>query len=282
MIAADPDTLAGFYEETLGFVRANQTLSMPTRDSTELRLGSQFIRLVRADPVGRPYPPNVASWNPLFQHIAIVVANMRRAYEHLSQQRGWKPISTSGPQVLPAASGGVSAFKFRDPEGHPLELIAFPAGCVPPQWQTMPADIYLGIDHSAISVSSTAESFAFYHTLGLTRSGGSLNIGREQAALDDVLEPKVEVTALTLAQATPHLELLCYRGNFDRRAGTQAINDVTATRLVLTIETRSTLQAICAMHSNALLSGPTMCEDVYCALLRDPDGHLIFLQTEKL
>ncbi len=138
MVCREPETLAGFYQ-ALGFVRAGRDLSPAVSDGVELRLGRQAIGLIRAQPGGRLYPADVAGWSPLFQHIAIVVADMTRACAHLAAIRGWKPISTSGPQMLPAASGGVSAFKFRDPEGHPLELIAFPAGSVPARWQTTSA-----------------------------------------------------------------------------------------------------------------------------------------------
>ncbi len=77
--------------------------------------------------------------------------------------------------------------------------------------------------------------------------------------LDDVPDAVVEVTALTSAHATPHVELLCYRGDFDRRVPAQAVNDATATRLVLTVEDRATLEAICAQVSSALLCGPELC-----------------------
>ena len=45
-----------------------------------MRLGKQEIALVGLKPPGRPYPIHVAGWNPLFQHIAIVVSNMATAY----------------------------------------------------------------------------------------------------------------------------------------------------------------------------------------------------------
>jgi catechol 2,3-dioxygenase-like lactoylglutathione lyase family enzyme len=287
MVCRDPEALVEFYR-ALGFTGSGR--GSAAAGDVELRLGRQAIRLLRAQPGGRLYPADVAGWSPLFQHIAIVVVDMTRAYAHLATIRGWKPISTSGPQVLPLTSGGVSAFKFRDPEGHPLELIAFPAGAVPARWQTtsqnfrsqdfQSQDLYLGIDHSAVSVSSTAASTEFYENLGLSRAAGSLNAGREQAALDDVSDPVVEVTALAPAQATPHVELLCYRGDFDRRVPTQAVNDATATRLVLTVESRATLEAICADRPGALLSAPALREKhLCCALLRDPDGHLICLET---
>jgi catechol 2,3-dioxygenase-like lactoylglutathione lyase family enzyme len=280
MVCRHPAALAEFYQAAFGFLRPGRGLPAAVSGAVELRLGRQIIRLIHAEPGGRRYPADVAGWSPLFQHIAIVVADMTRAYAHLSTIRGWQPISTAGPQLLPAASGGVSAFKFRDPEGHPLELIAFPPGAVPAQWQATPQDVCLGIDHSAVSVSSTAVSIDFYESLGLSRSGGSLNVGRKQAMLDDVPDPAVEVTTLAPAQATPHVELLCYRGDFDRRVPAQAVNDATATRLVLTVESRAALEAICADRLGALLSAPALREkNQYWALLRDPDGHLICVET---
>ena len=35
---------------------------------------------------------------------------------------GVQPISLNGPETLPERNGGVRAFKFRDPDDHPLEL----------------------------------------------------------------------------------------------------------------------------------------------------------------
>jgi catechol 2,3-dioxygenase-like lactoylglutathione lyase family enzyme len=280
MICGGLEALAEFYQAAFGFQRIGGGVPPAIRGGVELRLGGQTIRLIRAQPGGRCYPKDVAGWSPLFQHIAIVVADMARAHAHLSTIPGWTPISTSGPQILPVASGAVSAFKFRDPEGHPAELIAFPPGAVPSQWQTTSQAVCLGIDHSAVSVSSTAVSVDFYENLGLDRSGGSLNVGPEQAMLDDVPDAVVEVTALTPARTTPHVELLCYRGDFDRRVPAQAIDDTTATRLVLTVESRAALEAICAHSARAVLSGPKMYEDnLYRALLHDPDGHLICLEA---
>ena len=275
MISVEPQALASFYQVAFGCVTFGTASS-----NVEMRLGSQIVRLIRAEPPGRPYPPDVAGWNTLFQHIAIVVTDMAQAYAHLSAIPGWTPISTSGPQILPATSGGVSAFKFRDPEGHPLELIAFPPGAVPPRWQTTAPELFLGIDHSAISVSNTATSIAFYESLGLHRSGGSLNVGDEQAKLDGVPDAVVEVTALKPAQPTPHVELLCYRGHFVRRTTPHDPNDIAATRLVLSIESRAALDALCTCHPDALISGSVLRESDICrAMLKDPDGHLICLEA---
>ena len=99
---------------------------------TTLRLGNQVIALGKPQPPGRSYPRDVAGWDPLFQHFAIVVSDMTAAYANLQALPGWTAISRDSPQVLPASSGGVTAYKFRDPEGHPLEMLAFEPARGPP------------------------------------------------------------------------------------------------------------------------------------------------------
>ena len=283
LICRDPDRLAAFYEAALGSIKliGLEDIRKTASASITLLLGQQEIRLIGVRPMGRPYPADVAGWSPLFQHIAIVVSDMAGAYAHLSTIQGWTPISTAGPQVLPVASGGVEAFKFRDPEGHPLELIAFAPDATPIQWQRTSGNYCIGIDHSAISVSNTLRSIAFYESLGLRRAARSLNVGQEQAKLDDIPNATVEVSALNPERATPHVELLCYRGDFDRCIRPQAVNDATATRLVFTVESRTMLEMICLRHHDRVLSGPILVnKDFSGALLRDPDGHLISLEAE--
>jgi catechol 2,3-dioxygenase-like lactoylglutathione lyase family enzyme len=281
MVCNNARALAAFYQAAFGFLRSDRADALTTRmrRGIRMRLGRQEIVLIEERPQGRPYPANVAGWNPLFQHIAIAVSTMASAYERLSAISGWSPISTAGPQLLPPASGNVSAFKFRDPEGHPLELIAFAPHAIPTQWQMNSDNCCLGIDHSAVSVANTAKSIAFYESLGLSRSGGSLNIGPEQAKLDGLQNAVVEVTALTPVQPTPHLELLCYHGDFDRHVQ-QRTNDTTATRLVLSVERPDAFEVLCACHSDNVVTDSVECEDsLMRVLLRDPDGHLICLET---
>ena len=273
--------MASFYEAAFGFLGLDRAdgLADGYVTASACELGRQEIALIDARPQGRPYPANVAGWNPLFQHIAIVVSNMASAYERLSAVPGWSPISTAGPQLLPPASGGVSAFKFRDPDGHPLELIAFAPDAIPAQWKINSDNCCLGIDHSAVSIANSAKSIAFYESIGLRRSGGSLNIGPEQVKLDDLPSAVVEVTTMTPAQSTPHVELLCYRGDFDRRVQ-QRTNDVTATRLVFSVESRDALDVLCAYHADSLVTDSVEHEDdALRVLLRDPDGHLVCLET---
>jgi len=134
---------------------------------------------------------------------------------------------------LPPSSGGVDAFKFRDPDGHPLELLAFPNEKTPAYWQQRPNDeLFLGIDHSAIGVADSRRSITFYQALGLRLAARSHNGGVAQQRLDDVSRPQVEVTALAPPRATPHVELLCYGSVKHERTPCLRYNDVAATRLI--------------------------------------------------
>jgi catechol 2,3-dioxygenase-like lactoylglutathione lyase family enzyme len=293
MVCSEPDRSALFYKAAFGFVQTGEAsitepafaklmgISGATARVITLRLGEQEIDLAGIQPSGRSYPRAISGRSPLFQHFAIVVSDMATAYARLSEQAGWKPISTDGPQLLPASSGGSTAYKFRDPEGHPLELIAFARDAVPAGGQETSPAVCLGIDHSAISVADTERSVRFYERLGLRRKGGSLNSGPEQEKLDDIAGALVEVTVLApLRFSTPHIELLCYRGGFDREWALPGTNDVAATRLVLAVGNDEALEGCCAQNPDALVSGPVRFEHgALRAMLRDPDGHLLCLEA---
>ncbi|MCB1884117.1 MAG: glyoxalase [Geminicoccaceae bacterium] len=246
LVAADAAGLRRFYADAFGFVPAGDT-----PDGIVLRLGGQTVELIVFDPPGRPYPDGVASFDRRFQHFALVVTDMDASMGRLSTVPGWTPISRGGPQTLPEASGGVTAFKFRDPEGHPLELLAFPEGGLPERWRTPSGDgPFLGIDHTAIVVGDTAASLAFYARFGLAEAGHTLNQGPEQDRLDGADGVAVDVTRLEAAVAgPPALELLCYRGPAGPAAPPPSPRDAAATRTVLA-EGNGTLR-------------------------RDPDGHLV-------
>jgi catechol 2,3-dioxygenase-like lactoylglutathione lyase family enzyme len=199
-----------------------------------LQLGHEAVDILQFDTPGRPYPRARSPGDTAFQHFALVVSNMDRALAQLQGVPGWTPISIGGPQRLPQRTGGVTAFKFQDPDGHPLELLAFPEDAVAPHWKERSAcGIFLGVDHSAISVRDTAISTAFYQSLGFTVIARSFNHGVEQANLDGVPSPRVEVTALSIAVSTPHLELLCYRSEVHPPRQVLSSSDVAATRIAL-------------------------------------------------
>ncbi len=222
LMAQDPEALAQFYRAALGFSGPDAKF--------RLVLGDQSITLHHA--TGQDYPQPRASNDPWFQHIAIVVNDIGTAYTQ-AIAHGATAISRGGPQRLPASAGGVTAWKFRDPAGHPLELLEFPRELVPDHWRSNPG-LFIGIDHTAIVVADTARSEAYYGRFGFTRSGGSFNQGDTQAALDGLDAPAVKVTALSLpGRSTPHLELLEYQAP---RAADQLLYDATdavATRTLL-------------------------------------------------
>ncbi|MEO8777418.1 MAG: VOC family protein [Rhodanobacter sp.] len=245
LCSANAKSLAAFYESALGFrqiavehlsgARTQERFGVTSRAlRITLRLGKQSIKLLQfVDRPGRAYPADSNAANLVFQHFAIVVADMAQATVQLSCTSGWTPITRGGPQRLPDSSGGVTAFKFRDPEGHPLELLAFPSDKTPAAWQgSRGRGPFLGIDHSAISVADSVRSVAFYQSLGLKVSNRSVNDDAAQAQLDHLDHPVAEVIAMEPAQACPHVELLCYQGSgADARLDLRA-NDVAATCLV--------------------------------------------------
>ena len=241
LMTQDIASCAAFYRQALDF-----TLDA-SGDGRTLLLGAQRIVLTPA--TGAAYPEPRASNDPWFQHLAIVVTDIAAAYAQAMAQ-GATAISTGGPQHLPASSGGVTAWKFRDPEGHPLELLQFPPDGTPARWQGQ-SGLFLGIDHTAIVVSDTAASEAFYGTLGFRRTAQTHNHGPAQTALDGLATPHVLVTALALpGEAAPHVELLDYFTP-PPRSGTWDAGDVAATRMIF--------------------AGSS-------CLARDPDGHYINLR----
>jgi catechol 2,3-dioxygenase-like lactoylglutathione lyase family enzyme len=236
-VVADLARAESFYCDGLGFRSAARgridaemlaafELDDASAEEVVLQLGDEEIGLVRFAAPCRPYPQDSRSDDLWFQHMAIVVNDMDAAYEHLSSCRGWHPISEGGPQLLPPSNGAVRAFKFRDPDGHPLELLWFPPSQGRPIWHEQASSApFLGIDHSAISVASTRRSLRFYQALGFQEHTQSLNRGSAQVRLDGLPSAQVRVTGLRPRSANgPGLELLAYRPP-GRPAGMTAPND---------------------------------------------------------
>src|SRR6266699_2060618 len=192
-----------------------------------LKLGNERITLMEhLVNKGRPIPADSQSYDHWFQHIAIVVRDMDRAYGQLRQHKV-KHVSTA-PQTLPAwnkAAAGIKAFYFRDPEDHVLEIIFFPPGKGDPKWQGSrrheeagsAEPLFLGIDHTAIVVSDTEKSLAFYRDLlGLRVAGESENYGIEQDHLNNVFGARLRITSLR-PPSGPSIEFLEYLAPRDGR-----------------------------------------------------------------
>ncbi len=199
--AGGTDALAGALAEAWGAA---------PRALARLRLGAQA--LVLAECPGAPALPDQGADDPRFQHIAIVTADIGAAWARvLAQAPSTATITQGGPVQLPPNSGGVAACKFRDPAGHPVELLAFAPGQAPARWRGMPG-LTQGIDHSAITVADADRSITFYTgLLGLRQTARQTNHGSTQARLDGLTAPEVDVVALAAGEAAPHLELLGYR-----------------------------------------------------------------------
>jgi catechol 2,3-dioxygenase-like lactoylglutathione lyase family enzyme len=144
---------------------------------------------------------------------------MDRAYQHL-RQHAIVQISPQ-PQTLPdwnPIAGGIEAFYFQDPDGHNLELIHFYPSKSNPKWQQPTADLFLGIDLTAIVVTDTIASRAFYcDLLGLELQQESENYGWEQAQLSGVANVKVQISSLKAAVGIG-IELLEYLEPNDGRS----------------------------------------------------------------
>ncbi|MGH7856392.1 MAG: VOC family protein, partial [Candidatus Binatia bacterium] len=150
--------------------------------------------------------------------MAIVVTDMDRAYRRLRDHR--VEHASSGPQRLPdwnPNAGGIEAFYFKDPDGHVLEVLAFPEGKGDSRWHRKTDRLFLGIDHTAIVVWDTEESLRFYrNVLGLRVAGASENHGTEQEHLNNVFGARLRITTLRAAKG-PGVELLEYLAPRDGR-----------------------------------------------------------------
>lgn len=184
-----------------------------------LQLGGEFLELTQyLTPRGRPIPVDSRSHDRWFQHIAIIVSDMDRAYKLLRQHR--VEHASTGPQRLPdwtPNAGGIWAFYFKDPDGHVLEILQFPPGKGNPKWHGATDRLFLGIDHTAIVVSETERSLGFYRNyLGLKVVGQSENYGTEQEHLNNVFGARLRITTLHAAEG-PGIELLEYLAPRDGR-----------------------------------------------------------------
>jgi catechol 2,3-dioxygenase-like lactoylglutathione lyase family enzyme len=196
-------------------------------------------------------------------------------------------VSTA-PQTLPPsipAAAGIKAFYFRDPDGHNLEIIFFPPGKGDPRWQTKTGALFLGIDHTAIGISNTAESFAFYRDLlGLRKAGESENFGNEQEHLNQVFGAHLLITGLR-ADRGPGVEFLEYLTPRDGRlrpTGTKA-NDLVHWHTTIETDDLSTAaQKLKQVHASFVSSDVTVLQKEKLGFTRglmvsDPDGHDILL-----
>lgn len=257
---------------------------------TILRLGKEYVYLLESlKTKGLPYPTNMRSHDRIFQHMAIVVANMEEAHERLLKH-GIRSISAA-PQTIPewnVDAAGIQAFYFHSPEGHPLELICFPMDKGHVRWHKKRC-LFLGIDHTAITISNTENSLSFYEIiLGLKKAGSTINYGITQEKLSGISDVKVKITGLRHhPEKEMGLEFLHYLFPLDGRAIPEGLNanDLVSISTVMEIESLASLKQNLARNKIPILSVGNFSPRVLtisqnALLLKDPDGHRI-LVVEK-
>lgn len=224
---SDMDKAIGFYTKILPFEKVSDTETFGTDFEhlsgifgarvriVRLKLGNEILELTEyLTSGGRPIPVDSRSNDKWFQHIAIIVSDMDKAFEILRKNK--VKFGSTAPQTLPKTipnAAGISAFYFKDSDNHVLEILQFPEDKGAKKWHDLAktGKIFLGIDHTAIVVGDSDESLKFYRdSLGLAVTGTSENFGTEQEHLNNVFGAKLHITGLRTKQDGIAVEFLEY------------------------------------------------------------------------
>jgi catechol 2,3-dioxygenase-like lactoylglutathione lyase family enzyme len=214
---------------------------------------------------------------------------MDKAYAWLRQNN--VEHASSGPQRLPEwnkNAAGISAFYFKDPDEHPVEILQFPPDKGQEEWHRPTDKLFLGIDHTAIVVWDTDASVRFYRDLlGMHVAGESENYGTEQEHLNNVFGARLRITALRGATG-PGIELLEYLAPRDGRPfpSDERASDVVHRQTVLL--TQGAEDAAFQLHAarvNFVSPGVVANHTGQLGfrkafLVRDPDGHAIEIEEK--
>lgn len=298
----DLDASVAFYRDVLDFEQvsereeAGEGIERLTgvfgarRRTAVMQLGTEVLELSDyLAPEGRPVPATGRSNDLWFQHVAIVVADMDAAYARLREHN--VRHASSGPQTLPdwnLNAAGIKAFYFKDPDGHPLEVIWFPEGKGDPRWNRLaaenPSAMFLGIDHTAIVVKDTAASLAFYQdTLGMRVAGTSENYGTEQEHLNNVFGARLRITGLR-AEHGMGVEFLEYLAPTTGQPypGDSGANDLWNFQTVFTSVDADAGQSRlggAAWVSPGAVDPDGRGDQPTQMFVRDPDGHAVLLRA---
>jgi catechol 2,3-dioxygenase-like lactoylglutathione lyase family enzyme len=272
-----------FYAKVLSFEKtSDQEIDVSARARLVImRLGDESIQLVQfRGKQGQAVPADSRSNDLWFQHIAVIVSDMDRAYAILRANKV-EAVSES-PQRLPdwnKNAAGIRAFYFKDPDGHPLEILQFPPGKGDPKWQHSSGKVFLGIDHTAIVVSSTDASLKFYHDLlGMQVAGQSENYGPEQERLNHVDGAHLRITSLRVERGLgiELLEYLSPRNGRKLRYEPQ-ISDLVHRHTWLVAADPATLTK--TLPATLAPSQYPMERNTFA--VRDPDGHELVIRAAQ-
>ncbi len=214
---------------------------------------------------------------------------MDKAYARLRQYK--VEHASSGPQRLPdwnKNAAGISAFYFKDPDEHPVEVLQFPPDKGAEKWHRPSDKLFLGIDHTAIVVWDTDASLKFYRdVLGMHVAGASENYGTEQEHLNNVFGARLRITALR-AESGPGIELLEYLAPRDGRPfpADEHANDIVHRQTVLvTTDADGGARALRESKANFVSSGVVANQNAQFGfrkafVVRDPDGHAVEVEEK--
>src|SRR2546426_4604288 len=298
----DMDRAVDFYSKVLTFEKVSDTeVAGENYEHLEgvfglrmrvvrMRLGDEFIELAEyLAPRGRPIPVDSHSNDRWFQHIAIIVNDMDKAYARLRQAK--VQHASSGPERLPdwnKNAAGISAFYFKDPDEHPVEVLQFPPDKGAEKWRRPTNKLFLGIDHTAILVWDTDASLKFSRDgLGLRVAGQSEDYGTEKEHLNNVFGAHLRITSLRGASG-PGIELLEYLAPRDGRPfpPDERANDIVHRQTVLLAydaraAARQVREAKVSFVSSEVVANLNRELGFPKAFaVRDPDGHAIEIKEK--
>jgi catechol 2,3-dioxygenase-like lactoylglutathione lyase family enzyme len=252
------------------------------------RLGSEILELTEyLNSNSRPIPVDSRSNDRWFQHVAIIVSDMDKAFEILRKNK--VRFASTAPQTLPAtipAASGIRAFYFKDFDNHVLEILQFPADKGARKWHdaAKTGKLFLGIDHTAIVVGDTAESLKFYRdSLGLSVAGESMNFGTEQEHLNNVSGARLHISGLRTKEDGIAVEFLEYTAPQDGKPfpDDTRSSDLWHWQTSFTTDKTSSLADVLLMHKYVFVSSGVVsfsgnnfdCKNTL--LVRDADGHAV-------
>ncbi len=299
---SDMDKALDFYTKVLPFEKVSDVETFGTEFEhlsgvfgarvriVRLKLGAEVLELTEYfTPQGRAIPFDSRSNDRWFQHIAIIVSDMDKAYAHLRANK--VRHASTGPQTLPSyitAAAGIRAFYFKDFDNHVLEILSFPPDKGAKKWHELGAGgkLFLGIDHTAIVVGDTDQSLKFYRDLlGLKIAGTSVNYGTEQEHLNNVFGARLHITGLQTPDAGIAVEFLEYVAPTDGRPFPRDSRSSDLWHWETTFASQGLAQFLSSYRADLISSGAVLFEKPVlgfkkASMFRDPDGHAVRL-TEQ-
>ena len=296
---SDMDKALDFYTRVLPFEKVSDVETMGTEIEhlsgvfgarvrvVRLKLGGEILELTEyLTPQGRAIPVDSRSNDRWFQHAAIIVSDMDKAYAHLRANK--VRHASTGPQTLPSyitAAAGIRAFYFKDFDNHVLEILSFPPDKGASKWHELEKSgkLFLGIDHTAIVVGDTDASLKFYRDeLGLRVAGESMNYGNEQEHLNNVFGAKLHISGLATPQPGINVEFLEYLAPTNGRPYPEdsRSNDIwhwqTSFEASTVDEFFKSTRPVYISTGTVLFASPVLGFD-RASVVRDPDGHAVRL-----